>query len=154
MDPIDREKSVVILNMQSLGFIDEKTDKYCARPNATEFLLELSRKFHLATVSSIKGITLKSQLFGVHLLLFVAEEEGDLQTCLSRHNLDSTNSFILDISNSDSNSDDNMRIQHVYVDEYTEINRRDTELDIHSDVCVFIQSLHDKSNIGLHIYNR
>ena len=51
MDPIDREKSVVILNMQSLGFIDEKTDKYCARPNATEFILELSRKFHLATVT-------------------------------------------------------------------------------------------------------
>ena len=86
---------------------------------------------------------------------YLWSKKRDLQTYLSRHNLDSTNSFILDINNSDrdsdSNSDDNTSIQHVYVDEYTKINRRDTELDIHSDVCVFIQSLHDKSNIGLHI---
>ena len=95
MNPTDREKPVVILNVECLGFVEKKTDKFRARPNAAEFLLKLSRKYHLATVSSVKGMTIKSKLFGIHMLLFAAEE-GDLQDCLLQHQLDNHNSFILD----------------------------------------------------------
>ena len=99
----------------------------------------------------MRGDTIQSSLFNMYELLFVAEE-GDLYLHTLEHHLDYTNSFILDIY--DGESDEDMIIQHVYVCDYIKKNIKDSDLDIDSDICMFLKSIHDKTNIGIHIYDK
>ena len=89
-----RTKPVCIVSVQSLGFFHERTEKFHARPGAVEFLFGLHRKYNLGVVSHEVGRTIDTDLFGVHNVLFVSEED-DLHEHLCEYSLDSTNAFIL-----------------------------------------------------------
>ena len=64
--PSTTSKSVAIINVNILGFIDKTTSKFRVRPHAHEFVLMISRKYHLATVSTSRGMTIRSTMFGLY----------------------------------------------------------------------------------------
>lgn len=146
MKPLDRKRSVVIIDMRVLGFVESRTDKFRARPHAVEFVLQLSRHHHLATVSPVRGVTMKSRMFGIHSVLFVAEE-GDLQHWLTTYHLDSTNTFIIGAKESHIN----VPLECIRVCEYHKKNTHDIDISLSSDICIFLASIVDKSNVGIHI---
>ena len=143
-----KHDNVIILNVSALGFVDSYTNKFRARPQAAEFILQMNRIFTIATVADRRGDTIKCGLFNMYSVLFSSEEE-DLYTHIQTHHLDDTNAFILDTIGRDSDAD--IIIPYIYVSSYTKNNKKDTVLDISSDMCVFLKSIYDKSNIGLHI---
>ena len=145
-DPV---KKVVLLCVHVFGFVHPRTHKFILRPHAREFILQISRHYQLAAVSSSRGLALRSGLFSAHPLLFMVEEENELESYLLKYHLDRTNSFILDISrNTDMGSDS---IQGMFVSPYSRQNSKDIELDISSDVCKCIMSIVNKADIGIHI---
>ena len=146
LDPSTTSKSVVIINVHILGFIDKTTSKFRVRPHAHEFVLMLSRKYHLATVSTSRGMTIRSTMFGLYYLLFASEEE-DLHHHLTHHGLDSSNTFIIDIDTSDRYADSQLGIVHFT--EYVRSNNKDVSLHVNSPTCIFLKAISDKSNIGI-----
>ena len=143
----DRRKRVTaVVSMQILGFVHEHTDKFRVRPNAIEFLFELGRKYNLAIMSNTFGLIIQCGLFGVHELLFAAEDD-DVDIYLSRHDLDRSNALILDVETLVNTPN----IEIIRVNPYVKTNNKDIDLDIKSDLCQFVLSIHDKTNIGIHV---
>ena len=147
----DDTRPVAIIAIDVLGFVHTKTHKFIPRPHAIEFILEISRVYRLSIASNRRGASLTSRLFGVFDLLFVAEED-DLEDYISINHLDDTNSFILDSDNSV--RPQSCSLQRIVIPSYVKKNIRDHELDISYTTCVFLKSIHDKTNIGIHIYNK
>jgi hypothetical protein len=141
-----RKRGTAVVGMQILGFVHEQTDKFRVRPNAIEFLFALSRKYNLAIMSNTFGLIMKCGLFGVHELLFAAED-ADVDPYLSRHDLDSSTAFILDVETLTNTPN----IETIRVNPYVKTNNKDIDLDIKSDLCQFVLSIHDKTNIGIHV---
>ena len=137
-------KPVAILDLCILGFVDASTGKYRVRPHVKSFLLHVSRVYHLATIGNRSGQTIHSGLFSIHYVAFVAEED-DLSHWLETFQLDSTNSFILGPPHTKYGT----QLEHIHLSVYNKHNVRDSELDVRSDMCKFLMSLHSKSNIGV-----
>jgi hypothetical protein len=132
-----------------LGF--DRNDKFRVRPSSVEFILELSRRYLIACVSKSRGDCIKSGLFHI---LFVCEQT-DLYLRTQQHQLNGTNSFILDVINTESDENEDMNIQYVYVNSYTRNNIRDDELNTLSSTCVFLKNISStKSNIDTHVCNK
>ena len=124
------------------------TEKFISRPHAAEFILQLSRHYSLATVANSRGATNKTGLFGAHTLLFAFEEDNFHQYLLDRQ-LDETNSFILDVI--DNRDHENISLEILCISTYSKKNNKDVELKVSSEICTFITSISDRSNIGIGI---
>ena len=143
-----RTKPVLVVNPLCLGFVDKRTEIFRTRPHAREFLLLCSRVFQLTTVCPSRAIDIRSGCFSIYYLLFSSEMDN-LGHHLMKYNLDSTNTIILDTPDSD--LDVNVSIVPVSKYKYIQQNIRDVRLDVHSSTCFFLQSVADKSNLGIHV---
>lgn len=139
-------RPTVILALEALGFVHTRTEKFIPRPHVVEFILQLSRHYSIATVAKSRGATNKTDLFGAHTLLFACEE-GNLFQYLLDHQLDDTNSFILDVP--DNCDHENISLEIICINRYSKRNSKDIELKFSSDICTFITSICEKSNIGV-----
>ena len=88
-------KPIAVINIPVLGFFNKDTHKFERRPFAVEFLHHLSRHFHLATMSTTVGFTLRSKMFGAYSLMFCAEDGLD-ETLVDKPWIDSTNCLVID----------------------------------------------------------
>ena len=139
-------KSVAIINPNVLGFFDKRTLKFRPRPHASDFLLTLSRLYHLAVVSSARGLTIRSGMFGLYYLVFASEEE-DLDHHLVKHDLTKSNSFIVDTSD----THENTQLGIINFPEYVRNNSKDISLHPDSPTCVFLVSIAEKSSMDIHV---
>ena len=71
--------------------------------------------------------------------------------CVGFIQLDSTNSFILEVCESNTAEANNVSITKIYASRYIKKNIRDVELEVSSTICRFITSIGDKTNVGMHI---
>ena len=115
-------KPTIILAVEALGFVHVRTEKFVVRPHAAECILQLSRHYFLATVAKSRGATNNTGLFGCHDLLFTCEE-GNLHQYLLDHQLDDTNSFILDVI--DSRDHENISSETLCISRYSKKNSKD-----------------------------
>ena len=142
------DRPTIILSIETLGFVHDHTEKFIPRPHDVEFILHLSRHYSVVTVVKSRGETNKTGLFGAYPLLF-AFEEGNFQQYLLDHQLDDTNSFILDVI--DNHDYENVSVEILCISRYSKRNIKDIELKTSSHTCVFIKSIRDKSNIDISI---
>ena len=88
-------KPIAVIKISVLGFFNKDTHKFERRPFAVEFLHYLSRHFHLATMITTVGFTLRSKMFGAYSLMFCAEDGLD-ETLVNKPWIDSTNCLVID----------------------------------------------------------
>ena len=82
----------------------------------------------------------------MHELLFAAEDT-DVDPYFSQHGLDRSTTFILDVETLMNAPN----IETICVNSYIKTNNKDMDLDSKSDLCQFLLSIHDKTNIGIHV---
>ena len=110
---------------------------------AAEFILDISRVYHLDTVEDTCGNTIRSGLFGFHQLLFTSKVD-QYHEYVTRYHLDSTNTFIF--TTVDNDTECFKSLPNICVDRYSKNNCRDKELE---RVCEFITSISNKPNVGI-----